>query len=268
MNWTMLQLQINPSCSFCCTVFSSMQALTVMVRDVKQHSIDEEQLKVLLTYAEEDIHDSNRQATAFSLLKVSWGQPSFCWSRDNLPSWRWSFKKKRSVRTATGHSRRELLSGSITQLNSTGYCVPILLGFPFLDWMHSTLRPRVNKCTLKFERLVTKPQMDWVYRPSPWQGSREHSPRKLLGFCHIWGPKSTFWGPPHFFFPGFFFFFLFSFIFFFLFFLFLPPIFFLWAALDFKALEVVKNGSPNLDLLYSYLVIEQALSWKPAMLIV
>ena len=54
-----------------------MQALTVMVRDVKQHSIDEEQLKVLLTYAEEDIHDSNRQATAFSLLKVSWDQPSF-----------------------------------------------------------------------------------------------------------------------------------------------------------------------------------------------
>ncbi len=41
-----------------------------MVRDVKQHSIDEDQLKVLLTYVEEDIHDYNRQATAFSLLKV------------------------------------------------------------------------------------------------------------------------------------------------------------------------------------------------------
>ena len=43
----------------------------MLVRDVKQHTIDEKQLQVLLTYAEEDMHDHTRQATAFGLLKVS-----------------------------------------------------------------------------------------------------------------------------------------------------------------------------------------------------
>ena len=43
----------------------------MLVRDVDYHTIKMEELKVLLTYAEQDIHDHTRQATAFSLLKVS-----------------------------------------------------------------------------------------------------------------------------------------------------------------------------------------------------
>ena len=46
------------------------QAVTVLVRDVKYYKIDSAQLQVLLTFCEEDLHDYNRQSTAFSLLKV------------------------------------------------------------------------------------------------------------------------------------------------------------------------------------------------------
>ncbi len=40
------------------------------MRDVEYHKIDKKQLQVLLGYAEQDIHDHTRQATAFTLLKV------------------------------------------------------------------------------------------------------------------------------------------------------------------------------------------------------
>nr|CAD7441852.1 unnamed protein product [Timema bartmani] len=51
-------------------VVATFKAVTVLVRDVKSHNISEEQLKTLLLYAEQDIHDHSRQATAFSLLKA------------------------------------------------------------------------------------------------------------------------------------------------------------------------------------------------------
>nr|CAD7588809.1 unnamed protein product [Timema genevievae] len=51
-------------------VVATFKAVTVLVRDVKSHNISEDQLKTLLLYAEQDIHDHSRQATAFSLLKA------------------------------------------------------------------------------------------------------------------------------------------------------------------------------------------------------
>ena len=42
----------------------------MLVRDVKYYKIETSQLQVLLTFCEEDLHDYNRQSTAFSLLKV------------------------------------------------------------------------------------------------------------------------------------------------------------------------------------------------------
>lgn len=44
--------------------------MTVLVKKVKSYQITEKQLQVLLAYAEEDIYDTSRQATAFGLLKV------------------------------------------------------------------------------------------------------------------------------------------------------------------------------------------------------
>ncbi len=44
--------------------------MTVIVRDCRKHAITEEELKVLLTFVEEDIQDYQRQSTAFPLLKV------------------------------------------------------------------------------------------------------------------------------------------------------------------------------------------------------
>ncbi|PSN56059.1 hypothetical protein C0J52_11812, partial [Blattella germanica] len=44
--------------------------VAVIVRDVKYYTITEDQLKALLLYAEQDMHDYNRQATAFILLKA------------------------------------------------------------------------------------------------------------------------------------------------------------------------------------------------------
>ena len=42
----------------------------MVLRDVKQSQISEEELKLLLGYVEEDIHDYQRQMTAFPLLRV------------------------------------------------------------------------------------------------------------------------------------------------------------------------------------------------------
>ena len=47
------------------------QGVTVVLRDVKQSQISEEELKLLLGYVEEDIHDYQRQMTAFPLLRVT-----------------------------------------------------------------------------------------------------------------------------------------------------------------------------------------------------
>lgn len=47
------------------------QAITILVKSVKSNKVSETQLQVLLGYAEEDIYDQSRQATAFGLLKVA-----------------------------------------------------------------------------------------------------------------------------------------------------------------------------------------------------
>ena len=44
--------------------------MTVIVRDFKQHEISEDELRLLLSFVEEDIYDYHRQSTAFPLLKV------------------------------------------------------------------------------------------------------------------------------------------------------------------------------------------------------
>ncbi|XP_066264950.1 small subunit processome component 20 homolog [Branchiostoma lanceolatum] len=51
-------------------VVTCFKALTVLIRDVKYYSVDNDQLRVLLQYAEQDILDYTRQATAFTLLKA------------------------------------------------------------------------------------------------------------------------------------------------------------------------------------------------------
>ncbi|XP_072378550.1 small subunit processome component 20 homolog [Diabrotica undecimpunctata] len=51
-------------------VVAAFKAMAVLVREVKYHSIDTNQLKILLLYVEQDIHDYERQATAFNLLKA------------------------------------------------------------------------------------------------------------------------------------------------------------------------------------------------------
>ncbi|XP_076264086.1 small subunit processome component 20 homolog isoform X2 [Rhynchophorus ferrugineus] len=51
-------------------VVSAFKATAVLVRDVQYHVIDKNQLKILLLYVEQDMHDHDRQATAFNLLKA------------------------------------------------------------------------------------------------------------------------------------------------------------------------------------------------------
>uniref|UniRef100_A0A8C8SVZ5 UTP20 small subunit processome component n=1 Tax=Pelusios castaneus TaxID=367368 RepID=A0A8C8SVZ5_9SAUR len=50
-------------------VMNCFKCVTILVRNTNSH-ITEKQLQVLLGYAEEDIYDSSRQATAFGLLKA------------------------------------------------------------------------------------------------------------------------------------------------------------------------------------------------------
>ena len=56
-------------CSVNLTVVA-LQCVTILVKKVKSYQITQKQLQVLLAYAEEDIYDTTRQATAFGLLKV------------------------------------------------------------------------------------------------------------------------------------------------------------------------------------------------------
>lgn len=51
--------------------FFASQGITILVKNVKSSTISDTQLQVLLGYAEEDIYDQSRQATAFGLLKVT-----------------------------------------------------------------------------------------------------------------------------------------------------------------------------------------------------
>lgn len=44
--------------------------MSVLLRDVKYHVINEDQLKILLCYVEKDMYDYDRQAVAFNLLKA------------------------------------------------------------------------------------------------------------------------------------------------------------------------------------------------------
>ncbi|XP_038143159.1 small subunit processome component 20 homolog [Cyprinodon tularosa] len=51
-------------------VQNCFKAMTILVKNIKSNRISETQLQVLLGYAEEDIYDQSRQATAFGLLKA------------------------------------------------------------------------------------------------------------------------------------------------------------------------------------------------------
>ncbi|XP_028278623.1 small subunit processome component 20 homolog [Parambassis ranga] len=51
-------------------VQNCFKAITILVKNIKSNNISETQLQVLLGYAEEDIYDQSRQATAFGLLKA------------------------------------------------------------------------------------------------------------------------------------------------------------------------------------------------------
>uniref|UniRef100_A0A8C9DME9 UTP20 small subunit processome component n=1 Tax=Prolemur simus TaxID=1328070 RepID=A0A8C9DME9_PROSS len=51
-------------------VVNCFKCVTILVKKVRSYQITEKQLQVLLAYAEEDIYDTSRQATAFGLLKA------------------------------------------------------------------------------------------------------------------------------------------------------------------------------------------------------
>lgn len=44
--------------------------MAILVREVSYYTVTTDQLKILLIYAEQDLHDFDRQATAFGLLKA------------------------------------------------------------------------------------------------------------------------------------------------------------------------------------------------------
>lgn len=51
-------------------VVAAFKMVAILVRDVRYYNIETDQLKSLLLYAEQDLHDYERQATAFGLLKA------------------------------------------------------------------------------------------------------------------------------------------------------------------------------------------------------
>ncbi|XP_046606050.1 small subunit processome component 20 homolog [Neodiprion virginianus] len=51
-------------------VTAAFKCMSVLVRDVKDFTINSEQLKILILYAEQDLHDYDKQGTAFTLLRA------------------------------------------------------------------------------------------------------------------------------------------------------------------------------------------------------
>ncbi|XP_063986981.1 small subunit processome component 20 homolog [Diachasmimorpha longicaudata] len=51
-------------------VMAAFKSMSVLVRDVKHFDMSDDQVKALILYAEQDLHDYERQATAFNLLKA------------------------------------------------------------------------------------------------------------------------------------------------------------------------------------------------------
>lgn len=51
-------------------VMAAFKCTSVILRNVKHFTISADQLKLLIIYAEQDLHDSERQATAFGLLRA------------------------------------------------------------------------------------------------------------------------------------------------------------------------------------------------------
>ncbi|XP_016914705.1 small subunit processome component 20 homolog [Apis cerana] len=51
-------------------VMAGFKCMSVIVRDVKHYVINTDQLKALIMYAEQDMHNTDKQATAFGLLKA------------------------------------------------------------------------------------------------------------------------------------------------------------------------------------------------------
>ncbi|KOX69407.1 Small subunit processome component 20 like protein [Melipona quadrifasciata] len=51
-------------------VMAGFKCMSVIVRDVKHYVISTDQLKALIMYAEQDMHNTEKQATAFGLLKA------------------------------------------------------------------------------------------------------------------------------------------------------------------------------------------------------
>ncbi|KAK6627164.1 hypothetical protein RUM44_009641 [Polyplax serrata] len=51
-------------------VLAAFKAISILIRETDYHGITNEQLKILLLYTEQDIYDTSRQATAFTLLRT------------------------------------------------------------------------------------------------------------------------------------------------------------------------------------------------------
>lgn len=49
-------------------VASAFKAMSILVQDVKKFTVNEDQLKMLVIYIEQDMYDSDKKATAFRLL--------------------------------------------------------------------------------------------------------------------------------------------------------------------------------------------------------
>lgn len=51
-------------------VTAAFKCMSIFVRYIKYFTVNEEQLKTLVLYVEQDVYDNDRQATAFNLLKA------------------------------------------------------------------------------------------------------------------------------------------------------------------------------------------------------
>jgi U3 small nucleolar RNA-associated protein 20 len=59
-------------------IIASFKAISTMIRDCEFYELDNEHLQILLHYVERNLYDSNRQASAFNLLKAIFSRQLQC----------------------------------------------------------------------------------------------------------------------------------------------------------------------------------------------
>uniref|UniRef100_A0A8C5D0P0 UTP20 small subunit processome component n=1 Tax=Gadus morhua TaxID=8049 RepID=A0A8C5D0P0_GADMO len=144
-------------------VQSCFRCITVLVKSVKTSKISDTQLQVLLGYAEEDIYDQSRQATAFSLLKAILSRKLVVPEMEQLMS------KVAKLAVSNGNS--------VVRMHSRQIYQKYLLDYPLGKKLSGHLEFIVAQLSYEHDtgRLVALEMLEYIFQTFPQDMLTKHS---------------------------------------------------------------------------------------------